>query len=303
MKTKSLSVPALIIILILNACSPFTIVSSSGEQPTPQVEEIPAVESQPELQPVQVEHVEVQVGVGSPLPVEIVVSGLWPQLCSQIAEIQSNVDGFQIDVTILASSVEGCPPDHVGLSFRFALPLNIVEMPEGAYTVTVNGTSTTFEWPVKTEALPGSISGWVWHDECISGPDGQPAPTSTPPGCVEDESALGAYHANGLLEPHELPIEGIRVTLREGDCTNTSLVGIKDEVITTATGLSYTFTDVTAGTYCISVNAQEEPNFSLLAPGIWSSPNATQGIMAQTVTLAAGENKGDVNFGWDHQFQ
>src|SRR6185503_8902339 len=110
MKTKSLSVLAFIITLILNACSPFTIVSSSGEQPTPQVEEIPAVESQPELQPVHVEHVEVQVGVGSPLPVEIVVSGLWPQLCSQIAEIQSNVDGFQVDVTILASTVEGCPP-------------------------------------------------------------------------------------------------------------------------------------------------------------------------------------------------
>ncbi len=98
---------------------------------------------------IPVENVEVQVGVGSPIPVEIVASGTWPDLCAQIAEVQSKVDGFQIDVTVLASTVEACPPDHLGLPFRFAIPLNIVEMPEGTYTVTVNGTSTTFDIPVQ----------------------------------------------------------------------------------------------------------------------------------------------------------
>ncbi len=97
---------------------------------------------------ISVEHVGVQVGEGSPIPVEIVASGTWPDLCAQIAEVQSKVDGFQIDITVLASTVEACPPDHLGLPFRFAIPLNIVELPEGTYTITVNGTSTTFDLPV-----------------------------------------------------------------------------------------------------------------------------------------------------------
>lgn len=99
--------------------------------------------------PIQVENVEVQVGVGSPIPVEIVASGTWPDLCAQIAEVQSNVDGFNIDIAVLSSTVDSCPPDHLGLPFRFAIPLNIVEMAEGTYTVTVNGTLTTFDIPVR----------------------------------------------------------------------------------------------------------------------------------------------------------
>lgn len=97
---------------------------------------------------IPVEHVGIQAGVGSPIPVDIVASGAWPDLCAQIAEVQSEVDGFNINITVLASTVEACPPDHLGLPFRFAIPLNIVEMPEGTYTITVNGTSTTLDLPL-----------------------------------------------------------------------------------------------------------------------------------------------------------
>jgi antitoxin component of MazEF toxin-antitoxin module len=147
MKTKALSLFVLIFVLILSACSPFAVVSSSGEQPAPEVEAMPIAAAQ-EYNLIAVEDVEVQVGVGSPIPVEIVASGTWPDLCAQIAEVKSQVNGFQIDVTVLAGTSESCPPDHLGLPFRFALPLNIVEMPDGVYTITVNGTSTTFELPV-----------------------------------------------------------------------------------------------------------------------------------------------------------
>ena len=44
MKTNSLSIIALSFFLILNACSPFTITNSSGQQPTPVVETAPAPE-------------------------------------------------------------------------------------------------------------------------------------------------------------------------------------------------------------------------------------------------------------------
>lgn len=99
------------------------------------------------LNPIPVEHVGVQIGVGSPILVEIVASGTWPDLCSQIASVESRMDGFNIDVTVLAGTVEGCPPDALGLPFRFAIPLNTVEMAEGTYTITVNGTSTTLDLP------------------------------------------------------------------------------------------------------------------------------------------------------------
>jgi hypothetical protein len=144
MNTKILTFLTLTVVLLLNACSPLTIVRSSGEQPAP-VEE--TVSQAAGYQPVTVDHVGVQIGVGSPIPVEIVASGTWPDLCSQIAEVQSQINGFEIDVVILASTTESCPPDHLGLPFRFALPLNIVEMPEGTYTITVNGVSNSLDLP------------------------------------------------------------------------------------------------------------------------------------------------------------
>jgi hypothetical protein len=98
---------------------------------------------------IQVENVEVQVGVGSPIPVEIVASGSWPDLCAQIAEVQSTTNGFQIDITVLASTVDSCPPDHLGLPFLFAIPLNVVEMEAGTYTIIVNGVSTSLDIPVQ----------------------------------------------------------------------------------------------------------------------------------------------------------
>ena len=97
---------------------------------------------------IAIEHVGVQAGVGSPIPVDIVASGTWPDLCSQIASVESTINGFNIDITVLASTVENCRPDNLGLPFRFAIPLNIVEMEAGTYTITVNGTSNTFDLPL-----------------------------------------------------------------------------------------------------------------------------------------------------------
>jgi hypothetical protein len=131
-------------ILILNACSPLTIASSSGQQPTPVVKMTPPAG----YRAITVDKVEVEVGVGSPIPIEVVASGTWPDLCAQIAEVQSEVNGFEIDVTVLASTTSPCPPDHLRLPFRYAFPLNIVEIEPGTYTITINGTSTTLDLPV-----------------------------------------------------------------------------------------------------------------------------------------------------------
>jgi len=49
--------------------------------------------------------------------------------------------------TLLATPADpACPPDYLGLPFGMAIPLNVVELPVGTYTVVANGVSTTFEW-------------------------------------------------------------------------------------------------------------------------------------------------------------
>jgi len=150
------------------------------------------------------------------------------------------------------------------------------------------------------EVPPGAmISGWVWHDQCESGKDGQPAPVTTPPGCVKEASSLGLYHADGVLAIDEPLIEGVVVTLGEGGCPSTGMA----EMSTVITDLSYSFTELKAGTYCVSIDPQHEPNYSILRPGIWTYPLVSQGLISTTVTVTAGEYKGMVNFGWDYQFQ
>ncbi len=97
---------------------------------------------------VPVEHVHVEIGQGSPIPVEIFVSGTWPDLCAQLAEIDHSLQDFQFELNLLATPVDtDCPPDYLGLPFRIAIPLNMVEMPEGTYTIIVNGIRSSFDWP------------------------------------------------------------------------------------------------------------------------------------------------------------
>ena len=146
MKTKVLALTLLALSLLLNACSPVTSARSSGDSPTPVVESLPP----DNYKTITIDHVGMEAREGSPIPVDIVASGTWPDLCAQIASVDSRIDGFKIDVTILASTAAECPPDHLGLPFRFALPLNMVEMKAGTYTITVNGVSTTFEWPLSS---------------------------------------------------------------------------------------------------------------------------------------------------------
>jgi hypothetical protein len=93
---------------------------------------------------IPVEHVGFQVGADS---VEVVASGAWPDPCAQIAEVQSQVSGYQIDFTVQASTVDSCSSDQLVLPFRFAIPLNGSGLQDGTYTITVNGVSNTFDWP------------------------------------------------------------------------------------------------------------------------------------------------------------
>ena len=186
-----------------------------------------------------------------------------------------------------------------GLLFLFSisslLPFARVETPANVQEKYIKGNTE----PGKEDPGSAMISGWVWHDQCDSGKDGRPAPAATPPGCVEEVSPLGSYLADGVLATDEPLIEGVVVTLGEGACPSTGLA----ETSTIITDLSYSFSSLKAGTYCVSIDPQREPNFSILRPGIWTYPAITQEVISATVQVTQGEYKGMVNFGWDYQFQ
>ncbi len=142
------------ILLILAACMAPTISptskasSTSQSSPTLQTSSVPDLNSS---RLVPVEQVDVQTGVGSPISVNIVASGSWPDRCAQLTEVQQNIENSTIMLTLLATPEEkNCPPDPLGLPFGLSIPINIVQLPIGTYTITVNGVSTSFVWDPAT---------------------------------------------------------------------------------------------------------------------------------------------------------
>ena len=143
---------------------------------------------------------------------------------------------------------------------------------------------------------PSSIGGMVWHDLCaIPYASGSPLE----PGCVHVEGVDGGPvpAANGILEPGEPGFEGIQVDLGTGACPSTGLAA----AFTGPDGM-YSFPDLVAGDYCVSVDALSPTNSVLLIPGGWSYPTREDEPAMAAVTLGPGEAADDVNFGWDLQF-
>ena len=137
---------AVTLALALGAGSLFVITSSSGQQPTPVESYDPAPAG---YQPIIVDQVEVEVGVGSPIPVHVMVSGKMPDPCSQVEYTEIKQDGSNFIITLSATpdkggpAVDGCIKDP--MIFTMGIPLNVVDLPAGSYAVTVNGSRADFK--------------------------------------------------------------------------------------------------------------------------------------------------------------
>jgi hypothetical protein len=160
---KILSLMTLAAVLFLNACSPFTIVKSTGVQPEPVVEYVPAVDEEPAsvgddttgYDHVTVDSVDVEVGVGSPIPVFVHVSGVLPDTCAQLEYVRTVQDGsnFIIALGTTPSTDKDCAQDT--LPFRMSIPLNILDLPVGKYTAEVN--SVRGEFTVANSVSTGDL--------------------------------------------------------------------------------------------------------------------------------------------------
>lgn len=145
-------------------------------------------------------------------------------------------------------------------------------------------------------ASPGAgtavLGGRVWNDACSPGPAG-----TIPPGCIVID-AMGNVQADGVMDPGETGIAGVPVLLGAGACPSSGLA----TTYTTGDG-AYQFAGLAAGTYCISVAPPPALPGAPLPGGVWTYPTLVDpfGVAFATVTLADGELRVHLNFGWDYQ--
>jgi hypothetical protein len=232
-----------------------------------------------------------------PVQVHVVARGSFPNgVCIEIGRVSQERDGNTFQVTITAIRTPGVICTDEVVPFEEVTALDVYGLPAGVYTVDVNGVTGTFELAVDNvpqveptvEPALGSIGGKVWHDLCKVPYETVDVP---PEGCVKLPD--GGLVANGLLEAGEPGIEGVVVMLGSSACPSTGLA----TAIADADGL-YTFSGLGAGTYCVSSDPLDATNETILIPGGWTNPAGG----SVTVTLGAGEERLDVNFGWDYQF-
>ncbi len=243
----------------------------------------------------------------SPGQTVAIVQGALADNCTQIQpEVTFADNTFTI---LLHTQRQGeCPPALTAFEERIPLPTE--GLTPGTYRVRVGPLEQTFLLqappphatgapsqrtplsltPVAEQA--GDIQGKVWHDLCASGVEGQPPPPTPPPGCVG--TAATGYHADGVRQPDEPGIAGVKVTLAQGACPGTPIA-----TTTTNDQGDFAFANLAPGTYCVQINPNDATNASLLLPGEWTFPADHGG--QHTVTLSANATV-QADFGWDYQF-
>jgi PA14 domain/Ig-like domain from next to BRCA1 gene/SdrD B-like domain len=155
------------------------------------------------------------------------------------------------------------------------------------------GVATPVATPIPTGSS-SSISGRVWQDECALPLSKVPSEAPQDPGCVALPD--GTYQANGLQDPGETGVAGLRIELASGGCPGTPIA----QTTTGADG-GFTFGSLVAGPYCLTIDANDPSNADVLGNGRWTSPpEASLRVQAsRDVTVPAGVEITAQDFGWD----
>lgn len=250
-----------------------------------------------------VDSIELERRESFPVQINVIARGMLPDGCTAIDEIvqQRSENTFRLAITTIRQADAMCTQALV--PFSETIPLDVLGLEAGTYTVTVNGRTASFtlETTNSPDAQPtppadsssATIDGIVWHDLCAVPGPAAPADTPAPPGCVTLPG--GGFQANGQLEDGEPGIAGIIVDLGVGPCPAVGLA-----TATTDANGAFQFTDLPAGEYCVSIDALEDPNLTILIPGGWTFPG--NDVNSVTIALEDGEAATGVNFGWDYQF-
>jgi hypothetical protein len=248
-----------------------------------------------------VEDLEIRMLESFPVQVEVVVRGSLPDSCTTIEGIVKNREGntFTIGLGTVRPSEAVCV--QTARPYEEVIALEVEGLPAGGYTVIVNGVSEAFDLEVNNNPSNGSgeVGGKIWHDLCaLAGLDSS-GPIVPGLGCIHSSATDSGYLANGQYEIGEPGIPGMEATLGLGVCPSSGLA----TELTDGEG-NFTFSGLSAGTYCISIDPLKEPNKTILGAGYWSSPSEaiSRNTASYTVTLREGEARRDLNFGWDYYF-
>lgn len=142
---------------------------------------------------------------------------------------------------------------------------------------------------LKAYLATGSITGWVWDDQCYPLSDFQGG------NCVDDGN--GGVRADGMIQASEGYLVGVTVRLQAGSCA-TDNPTVLATAVTNSDG-RYSFGQLAEGKYCVLINANEGANADKLMAGSWTFPQP--GIWYQQIHLDNGQQATPVNFGWDFQ--
>ncbi|MBE2221512.1 MAG: hypothetical protein IAF02_08230 [Anaerolineae bacterium] len=241
-----------------------------------------------------VESVQILTLESFPVQINVQVRGVLPNGCTEIDNIITQTDGSHFDIAITTVQQPDTICTDAVVPFEEMVPLEVEDLDAGTYTVTVNGVQGSFTLDVDNrmpaEAVAAAaINGIVWHDLCA--PPGEDGEASE--GCIT--TADGGFEANGLLDSGEPGIGGVTVSLGEGECPSSGVA----TTVTENDG-SYSFTELAAGDYCVSIDTLGDSNQAILIPGGWTFPES--GIPETAVTLTEGEASDPVDFGWDYEF-
>jgi hypothetical protein len=257
---------------------------------------MPPAQSEIVRKPASIDNVEILVSDSVPPQVRVMVMGFLPNNCWSIDEIKQTQgqDSFKIEIIVLDRSGSECGSEPI--PFQEFVSLEVAGLAAGFYTVEVNGEIIAFTLQDEDLSASGGsvISGQVWHDLCAVIEFDQGSSLHPSPGCVERDG--GRYLANGAIDQDEAGLEGLLVELGEGTCPSTGLA----VTITDADGL-YLFSGISAGQYCVSIDATRVQNAAILESGEWTHDSA-EDPAGRTLTLSDDENRSGVNYGWDFAF-
>ena len=152
--------------------------------------------------------------------------------------------------------------------------------------------------PIPVDGL-AVIAGTVWHDRCYIDWEGGGPPAT---GCVAgDPYPVG----DGVRTADEPGIPGVMLSYVSGICTTGWDMGRSHNVASSTTADGEYYQWLAPGTYCFTILRSEGDNHNIFNGGYWTAPQrgGTFNIfpMAQ-ITVAAGEARTDVDFGYDFLF-
>ena len=288
--TRSLSLLLLLLAGILYACAPETVI----ESPQPSEESIEPVARR---ESAKVESIDIRRFETFPVRVQVTVRGSLPDSCTNIDQITQSRNGREIKIRVESISYRDDSCTEGRSSFEETIIVDIINLSAGHYVVEVNGLNGTFTLDEDNvlDQENAVISGRIREDLCSISIAANGATTVPSEGCVELDD--GSFKANGLIEPEEPGLSGIKVDLGAGICPSRGLAS----TITDGDGL-FLFSGLRAGTYCVSIDETDERNVPLLLKGEWTYP--LHDIRSeQTAILNPSESRLDINFGWDAQEQ